>query len=165
MFQLIRHTYSYLNVLLHKGSVILFFFPNQCLCIYYNIIYYNTPIYRKILFQFLKFTEKCYINRMSFHLRNRAETVLKRAARSSKTSYTAYPSTPIESWKSSSTLQHSRTSKIGFSVSSSLLVQVLLVKLLPTMADHSSANSHFIYVDNKKFPDFTFSCFCIITHY
>ena len=46
-----------------------------------DIFYYNTPIYREILLQFLQFTEKYYVNRMSFYFRRRAEAVLRRAVR------------------------------------------------------------------------------------
>ena len=37
------------------------------------IFYYNTPIYREILLQFIQFTEKYYANRTSFCFRRRAE--------------------------------------------------------------------------------------------
>ena len=59
-----------------------------------DIFYYNTQIYREILLQFLQFTEKYYVNRTPFHFRRRAEAVLRRAARLSKTLSTARPSTP-----------------------------------------------------------------------
>ena len=59
-----------------------------------DIFYYNTPIYREILLQFLQFTEKYYVNRMSFYFRRRAEAVLRRAARLSKAFSTACPSAP-----------------------------------------------------------------------
>ena len=61
-----------------------------------NILYYNTSIYKEILLQFLQFTEKCYINRTSFHFRHRAEAVLRSAARLSKALGTACPSLPIK---------------------------------------------------------------------
>ena len=59
-----------------------------------DIFFYNTPIYRKMLLQFLQFTEKYYVNRTPFHFRRRAEAVLRRAARLSKAPNTARPSTP-----------------------------------------------------------------------
>ena len=58
------------------------------------IFYYNTPIYREILLQFIQFTEKYYANRTSFCFRRRAEAVLRCAARLSKAFSTARPSTP-----------------------------------------------------------------------
>ena len=60
-------------------------------------LYYNTPIYREILPQFLQFTEKYYVNRMPFHFRRRAEAVLRRAAHLSKAFSTARPST-LKKW-------------------------------------------------------------------
>ena len=87
-----------------------------------DIFYYNTPIYREILLQFLQFTEKYYINRTPFHFRRRAEAVLRRVARLSKAFSTDRPSSPEKCqyvdlsraiWKSSGTSQHSTTSKIG----------------------------------------------------
>ena len=65
------------------------------------IFYYNTPIYKEILLQFLLFTEK-YINRTSFHFRHRAEAVLRRAARLSKALDTAHPDMPIKRFYMSS---------------------------------------------------------------
>ena len=59
-----------------------------------DILYYNTPIYREILLQFLQFMEKYYVNRMPFHFSHRAEAVLRHAARLSKASNMARPSTP-----------------------------------------------------------------------
>ena len=59
-----------------------------------DIFYYNTPIYRETLLKFLQFTKKYYVNRTPFHFRRRAEAVLRRAARLSKTFSTARPSTP-----------------------------------------------------------------------
>ena len=58
-----------------------------------DIFYYNTPIYREILLQFLQFTEKYYVNRTPFHFRRRAEAVLRRAAHLSKAFSTARPHT------------------------------------------------------------------------
>ena len=78
--------------ILHADSVILFIFD----LVFVNILYYNTPIYKEILSQFLQFTEKYYINRTSFHFRHRAEAVLRRAARLSKALGTACPSLPIK---------------------------------------------------------------------
>ena len=61
-----------------------------------DIFYYNTPIYREILLQFLQFEEKHYVNRAPCHFRRRVEAVLRRAAYLSKTFSTARPSTPIK---------------------------------------------------------------------
>ena len=61
-----------------------------------NIFYYNTPIYREALLQFLEFTEKYYVNRTPFHFRRRAKAVLRRAARLSKAFSTSRPSTQID---------------------------------------------------------------------
>ena len=58
------------------------------------IFYYNTPIYREILLQFIQFTEKYYFNRTPFRFRRRTEAVLRRAARLSKAFSMARPSTP-----------------------------------------------------------------------
>ena len=58
-----------------------------------DIFYYNTPIYRKILLQFLQFTENYYVNRTPFHFIRRAEAVLRRAGYLSKSFSTARPST------------------------------------------------------------------------
>ena len=46
-----------------------------------DIFYFNTPIYREIILQFLQFMEKYYVNRMPFHFRRCAEAVLRHAAR------------------------------------------------------------------------------------
>ena len=46
-----------------------------------DIFYYNTPIYRELLLQFILFTEKYYANRTPFRFRRRAEAALRRAAR------------------------------------------------------------------------------------
>ena len=59
-----------------------------------DIFYYNTPIYREILLQFIQFTEKYYVNRTPFRFRRRTEAVLRRAARLSKAFSMARPSTP-----------------------------------------------------------------------
>ena len=59
-----------------------------------DIFYYNTPIYTKILLQFLQFTEKYYVNRTPFHFRRRAEAVLRCPAQLSEAFSTALPSTP-----------------------------------------------------------------------
>ena len=74
---------------------------------------------------------------MSFHFRHRAEAVLRRAARTSKVVDTVRHSTPIKMFYTSSrsvldsTSQHSTASKIGLSVTSSLLVPLFVIKLLP----------------------------------
>ena len=60
---------SFMNRTFSCGSVIFFIFFNL---VFANILYYNTPIYREILVQFLQFTEKHYINGTPFHLRHRA---------------------------------------------------------------------------------------------
>ena len=59
-----------------------------------DIFYYNTPIYREILLEFIQFTEKYYVNRTSFRFRRRAEAVLRCAARLSEAFSTDRPSTP-----------------------------------------------------------------------
>ena len=59
-----------------------------------DIFYYNTPIYREILLQFLQFTEKYYVNRRPFNFRRLIEAVLGRAARISKAFSMDHPSTP-----------------------------------------------------------------------
>ena len=46
-----------------------------------DIFYYNTPIYREILLNFLQFTDKYYVNRMPFHFRRCAEAFQRRSAR------------------------------------------------------------------------------------
>ena len=70
-------------LILHRASVLLLIYLIYCLCIYSTII----P-------QFLKYTEKYYISRTTFHFRRCAEAVLRRAARLSKAFSTAPPSTP-----------------------------------------------------------------------
>ena len=59
-----------------------------------DILYYNTPIYREIILQFIQFTKKYDLSRTPFHFRRRAEALLRRAARLSKAFSTARPSTP-----------------------------------------------------------------------
>ena len=85
------------------------------------IFFYNTPIYKEILLQFLQFTETYYVNRTAFHFRRCAKAVLRRAARLSKAFSTARHSTPKNGFIRrsepcrSSTPQHSTASKIGLS--------------------------------------------------
>ena len=66
-----------------------------------DIFFYNTPIYKEVLLQFLQFTKKYYVNRTPFHFRRRTEAVLRREARLSKAFSTARPSTPKKFWYAS----------------------------------------------------------------
>ena len=91
-FPIVYYEKNFFHTGLHTGSVILFIFD----LVFVNILYYNTPIYREILLQFLQYTEKYYINRTSLHFRHRAEAVLRPVARLSKALGTACPSLSIK---------------------------------------------------------------------
>ena len=84
--------------ILHRFCNFVYFFN----LVFVHKLYYNTPIYREILLQFLQFTEKYDINRTPFHFRHRTEAVLRRAASLSKTSGTASPSKSIKMFYTSS---------------------------------------------------------------
>ena len=85
----------YFSITFYEQNI---FYTTQRFCIFaylFNVVfmdifYYNTPIYREILLNFLQFTE----NGTPFHFRHHAETVLRHAARLSKAFRTPCPSTP-----------------------------------------------------------------------
>ena len=64
-------------LILHRDSLFCAYLLHV---VFMDILYYNTPIYSKILLKFVQITEKYYVNRTPFHFRRRAEAVLRRAA-------------------------------------------------------------------------------------